>query len=359
MSSVWLRPGTNTYMTRVWHPDGRVRVVSTGMQSEEDAVSVAQLVWRWRGKKGQRFARPDVLSAVFVGDVSLAEASEAHEMGTLNTLMSRLSDKDLDALVHEWAEEANAKYVTQVRRLIPEGKMFPASAFTKSAVRVFLGKLTCSGPTKNRYRAALSVFAKWLVERDIIETNVVRDVSGYKEHDPREAWLSWSDLKRVILAAPAHMRAPIALAGGAGLEYKALIALRLTDVDFGTKEIRARGTKTRWRNRTVRAEEFVWPILQRHCQSLTGHALLFPELTHERALAAIRSAEKACGLPLYRFHDLRHTYAVNALKSGLKAQTVAHQLGHKDATMVVKVYGKYVPDAADYERPATKTATST
>ena len=45
------------------------------------------------------------------------------------------------------------------------------------------------------------------------------------------------------------------------------------------------------------------------------------------------------GLPRMRFHDLRHTYAVAAIKSGDDIKTVQENLGHATAAFTLDVYG--------------------
>jgi hypothetical protein len=45
-----------------------------------------------------------------------------------------------------------------------------------------------------------------------------------------------------------------------------------------------------------------------------------------------------------------HTYAVNALRNGLSATVVAHQLGHRDANLIWTRYGRFVPNATDYQK---------
>jgi len=45
------------------------------------------------------------------------------------------------------------------------------------------------------------------------------------------------------------------------------------------------------------------------------------------------------GYPTLRFHDLRHTYAVNALRSGDDIKTVQGNLGHHTAAFTLDTYG--------------------
>ena len=45
-----------------------------------------------------------------------------------------------------------------------------------------------------------------------------------------------------------------------------------------------------------------------------------------------------------RVHDLRHSYAVAALRSGIDPKTVQNNLGHASAKMTLDVYSKYTDD---------------
>ena len=46
----------------------------------------------------------------------------------------------------------------------------------------------------------------------------------------------------------------------------------------------------------------------------------------------------AIGAPEARFHDLRHTYAVNSLRAGDDVKTVQENLGHASAAFTLDVY---------------------
>lgn len=81
---------------------------------------------------------------------------------------------------------------------------------------------------------------------------------------------------------------------------------------------------------------------------LLPDALVFDGLekdeVHKAALIAHHEACASLGLRDSYLHDWRHTYAVNALKRKVSATVVASQLGHHDATLVLKNYGRYVPN---------------
>ena len=48
---------------------------------------------------------------------------------------------------------------------------------------------------------------------------------------------------------------------------------------------------------------------------------------------------KDSGIENLRFHDLRHTYAVNSLRSGDDVKTVQENLGHHTAAFTLDKYG--------------------
>lgn len=60
---------------------------------------------------------------------------------------------------------------------------------------------------------------------------------------------------------------------------------------------------------------------------------------------AVRQAGRAIGIPELTPHDLRHSYAVAALRSGADVKTVQHNLGHRNASITLDTYAAYTTDA--------------
>lgn len=60
---------------------------------------------------------------------------------------------------------------------------------------------------------------------------------------------------------------------------------------------------------------------------------------------AVKTVGKIIGQPNLHPHDLRHSYAIAALRSGADIKTVQHNLGHKTAEMTLNVYAAYTEDA--------------
>lgn len=60
---------------------------------------------------------------------------------------------------------------------------------------------------------------------------------------------------------------------------------------------------------------------------------------------AVREVGAKIGMPALHPHDLRHSYAVAALRSGIDVKTVQNNLGHKNAAMTLDTYAAYTTDA--------------
>ena len=60
---------------------------------------------------------------------------------------------------------------------------------------------------------------------------------------------------------------------------------------------------------------------------------------------ACKAAGREIGVPGLHPHDLRHSYAVAALRSGVDVKTVQHNLGHKSASITLDTYAAYTSDA--------------
>ena len=282
--------------------------------------------------------------------------------------LDQLADLDLAEHVEPWKEwalrHANTRtvdsYLAQLRVLIPEGHRFPRSHFTRRYLSEAAAKLKCQGPTVRRYLAAWSSFAGFLLERDLLEHNPIRSLRWPRENPPREVWLPLEDVIRLVDAHEDPYRAFAALREGTGAEVSAALRVRRGDVDETRLTVMLMGTKTRHRQHNTRARQAVvdpWAMERLAAYIAAGrftpHAPLFPGITEERALKRQKRVLKTLGLREdYRLHDCRHSYAVRKMKAGIEPQLIANNLGHANATMVLKIYGKYRPTAAEIARLA-------
>ena len=109
------------------------------------------------------------------------------------------------------------------------------------------------------------------------------------------------------------------------------------------------------KERTITAAPYVMELLWKTKQSqnanrkLWGNAfqendLVFTDelgnrVTPQALYRAFKIIVTESGMPMVRFHDLRHSYAVISLKSGDDVKTVQENLGHATAAFTLDVYG--------------------
>lgn len=186
---------------------------------------------------------------------------------------------------------------------------------------------------------------------EVIEHNPLRDIRAPRPNPGREVYLDQADQKRLVEAHPFPYSALAALREGAGVEISAALRVRRRDISETDKTIFVRGSKNEWRARNVIVEDWAWPLLRRAFANKLPDALVFDGLDYESARKAHQAALAATKLRLdYRMHDARHSIAVRWMKQGVEPQIIATNLGHRDASLVLKLYGRYQPRAEDLRR---------
>ena len=95
--------------------------------------------------------------------------------------------------------------------------------------------------------------------------------------------------------------------------------------------------------REQRTEQLKWRLAAGEAWE-NPHNLVFTNqlgghLKHHTVYAHFKQIVKKIGMPETRFHDLRHSYAVNALQNGDTPKDVCEQLGHYSTAFTMDVYG--------------------
>jgi integrase len=308
----------------------------------------------------------DLIEAAVSGPLSAGEIYDYWCQGPtgLATIKARLSDPDLNDLVDGWRRWAQRranlptveKYTKQLRTLIPDAGRFPRPQFTRKRICESLNSLTCSPTTIRRHHAAYSSFANYLVEMEVVEANPLRSIRAPRPNPPKSIYLPLSDVIRLVNAQQAPYSALAALREGAGVEISAAARVRVRDLDPATHTVHVPGTKNSWRDRFALVDDWAWPIVASAAKDKLPDALLFTShhggpvpykaarRSHQEALTSLKLP------PAYTMHDARHSFAVRWMKQGVDPQLIANNLGHRDATMVLRIYGKYRPTMKDLQR---------
>jgi len=317
--------------------------------------------------------RDEVLDAIIDRRLKLRRAYKLWKKETLFTTLKDEADTDLVPLLESWtvrgrdeqAEETLEKYKDQIRPML--GKAFRASEFTRARIGEYLDGLRkkngqkMSGSTINRYHSALSRFADHLVERGVINANPMREVRRGKNPKPKPYWFAdRADAMALVMKLEAPHRAAIALILACGAEWQAIRRLRRSDVVVGAtmeeSQVHTFGSKQEHRDRiSYPTEEWAWKVFTDHLDGIGKNDLVFPGICGRWVLDLHKRAMKELELDTVRtapmtIHALRHAYAVQALRDGYDYPAVAHNLGHGDTVLLQRIYGKWIPNRADFVR---------
>ena len=357
MTKPFKSPGRNAYKIRVRHPDGRSRVL--GCDTATLATARAMARWCDALYEDRTPIALDALDAIVAKRVTLPRCYDRRH--DLAAYLKEQGDVDLSPLVDRWHADKKQsrkgsgsadKYREQVRGLIPAGERFALSAFGFRDVLRHLRSLNVQDPTRNRHKAAFSSFAQWLVAEGVLDANPIREIQGWSEGDGRLVYYERDQARALIESLPQPYAAIDALMVAGGLEWQAIEHLRVRDVDLKAKTVQAHGGKTRWRNRRCKlVETWAIPYIAPALGGKLPDALVFADVREWWALREHKAAAERKGLPPSTLHDWRHTHAVLMLRDGYKPTVVAHQLGHRDTSLVWKRYGRFIVDERDYVLP--------
>ncbi len=206
-----------------------------------------------------------------------------------------------------------------------------------------------------------------------LNSNPVRHVAIPKQERKEMKFLTPSQMKALVEAAkdkPAE-HAALALACGTGMRKSEIRGCLLTALDLGedptvtvrttvvgnTSDIRET-TKTRAGHRTIPLPEYVRDAVMSHLMVAPDNdaGLLFARKDGRPVRAEwfndvlIRNARKA-GIPLCRFHDLRHSFVAACLVPDpvtgavIPLPILQRVCGHESLTTTIGVYGHIVPEA--------------
>ena len=166
-----------------------------------------------------------------------------------------------------------------------------------------------------------------------------------------------------------------------GMRRGEVVGLRWADIDFDAKQLAVVQTITTVNNRlivsppkTLRSRRTLFldvqtlevlgerRRLQREQRMAAGAAwtkssdLVFTDSTGDSlhpdgVTREFTRLSRDAGLPVIRLHDLRHTYATLALKTGIHPKVVSERLGHASVGITLDLYSHVTPaiarDAAD------------
>ena len=208
---------------------------------------------------------------------------------------------------------------------------------------------------------------------NLIARNPVSAVRAPKVERHEMRILTLPEIHRLLRAIEGDpLEALYVLAITTGARQGELLALRWSDVDLDAGTITINATLTRmdrtWQRtppktagsvRTIHLSRRGLVALKAHRLRMAEELLVLRErtegptlvfLVHGQPVNGFHVTERrlkpllrAAGLPVIRFHDLRHVFASLMLSQGVRPDLVAQMLGHSNPAITLRVYAHLMP----------------
>jgi integrase len=178
--------------------------------------------------------------------------------------------------------------------------------------------------------------------------NPMRKVSMEPVHNQHDRWLTPQEEAGLLTVAPAWLREVIVFALNTGMRQGEILSLQWRDVDFTRGTLVVMKSKNRER-RTLPLNNTVYALLAGK-QAAYGQSdgLVFTTsagtpLKARYVVRAFSNARNRAGMPDFRFHDLRHTFATRLAQKGVDLYKIQRLLGHKTGVMTQR-YAHHSPE---------------
>ncbi len=245
-------------------------------------------------------------------------------------------------------------------------------------IRKYIGKLNdanLSSKTVELYLTILKVMFKAALESDIIAADPTVRIHVKSSYEREMHIIDKPQIPGFIRATRESPYGDAALFDLlTGLRISELIGLKWDCIDGNLLTVKAQLTSTTkdrlsptksGKKRTIIMPDSAVRLLtrirarQNEMRIKAGHMWYTDELCeglvfrtphggpigHTVFVRAIHRIGSMIDIPDLHPHDLRHSYAVAALRSGIDVKTIQHNLGHASAKMTLDVYAKYTDDA--------------
>ncbi len=247
--------------------------------------------------------------------------------------------------------------------LIPTFGDLPIAELTASKVKEWLSELNCSNKRKSNILIPLRQMFDELYHDETIDKNPLQRVKNLPNKTREPEPFTQEEIIKILNELTGQAKNLIQFAFYSGLRSSEMIALRWQDIDFENNRIFVRhayvrgqlkDTKTRSGKREV--------ILQPQSKEALLHQQTFTKQTNKTVFhdpytnqpwtndQPIRKkvwipALKRANVKYRNPYQTRHTFASMLLSRGENPLWVASQMGHEDWSMIIKVYGRWIPQS--------------
>lgn len=190
---------------------------------------------------------------------------------------------------------------------------------------------TVSAGTVAKEFATLNHALRLAVEWELLTVNPAQGAKLPRQSEGRTRYLSPTEFKAALEAAPDWMRAPMALAAFTGMRRGEILGLCWKDVDLDGQRVYLTETKN-GTLRVVALNALAVQVLKSLPVGEPG-TLVFPDVDAARLSVYTRRVFASVGIMDASFHSLRHTAASWLVMEGVDLYAVGRILGHKTPRM--------------------------
>lgn len=174
-------------------------------------------------------------------------------------------------------------------------------------------------------------------------------VSMAKVRNEVDRWLTPHEEERLLVSSSVWLREIIMFAMHTGMRQGEILNLQWRDIDFARSTLVVMKSKNGMR-RTLPINSVVYEQLaakQAKTGVTEGRVFTTPlgnELKVRFLAREFCEARDGAGIPDFRFHDLRHTFATRLVQRGVDLYKVQRLLGHKTQHMTQR-YAHHSPES--------------
>ena len=293
----------------------------------------------------------------------------------------------LKSYLDQWLEEVHKPTIrigTYVRyRVILDKHLIPGlghiqvQKLTPQQVQSFYTKKLEEGYASSTivlYHAVLHEALDNAVRWNLISRNVCDLVSSPRIDQHEMQPLTQEQVKRLLEAVQKHtLEGLLTLAVTTGMRQGELLGLRWQDIDFEARRLQVRRSvsrpgkygvtesepKTAKGRRSIQLPQFVVDALQEHYKRQQEVRVKAGDKWVENGFVfctrygryigpsdlrkVFNRLLTSAGLPIIRFHDLRHSAATILLGMGVHPKVVQELLGHSNISITMNIYSHVLP----------------
>ncbi len=320
--------------------------------------------------------RGEILNAIERGTFCypdyFPDSKRAHIFGEAKTKIT-IGELLKEFLEHAKSTKESSTYKGYVKvcnaHLLPVFKHVEIQDLKPALIRKWIKGLNCTTKTAANILTPLRAVIEQALVDQYIKDNPLNHIivdkllnKETKRSDYKPDPFSVDEINAILKEADGQVRLLFQFAFFTGLRVSELIGLRWSDVDWKSQTIHieetivakeVKGPKTAT---GVRDVLLLPPALQalmaqkEYTFSLKGRVFQNPQTNKPwETSQQIRRTQwmhilKRAGIRYRNTYQTRHTYASMMLSQGENIMWVSKQLGHVDVEMVIKTYGRWIPD---------------